>query len=131
MLSRGLISGHWSKGRSFGAPDFRLRSPRFQGANLETNLALVKPLRAIADDLGASVAQVAIAWVLAQGTDIVPLVGARRRDRLKEALGALDVKLTAAHLSELAKAFPPGAAAGGRYPEEQLAHMDSEKRKRA
>jgi pyridoxine 4-dehydrogenase len=110
VLSRGLISGHWSKDRSFGAPDFRLRSPRFQGANLETNLALVKPLRAIADDLGASVAQVAIAWVLAQGTDIVPLVGARRRDRLKEALGALDVKLTAAHLSELAKAFPPGAA---------------------
>ena len=131
VLSRGLISGHWSKDRSSGARDFRLRSPRFQGANLNANLALVEPLRAIADDLDASVAQVAIAWVAAQGGDIVPLVGARRRDRLTEALGALNVKLTPAHLAKLAKAFPPGAAAGGRYPEEQLAHMDSEKRKRA
>ena len=130
VLSRGLISGHWSKDRS-GTQDFRLMNPRFQGANLQTNLALVEPLRAIADDLGASVAQVAIAWVAAQGKDIVPLIGARRRDRLTEALGAPDVKLTPAHLAKLAKAFPPGAAAGGRYPEEQLAHMDSEKRKRA
>ena len=103
-------------------------SPRFQGSNLDTNLALVEPLRAIADDIGASVAQVAIAWVAAQGNDIVPLVGARRRDRLTEALGALDVKLTPAHLAALANAFPPGAAAGARYPEAQLAHLDSEKR---
>ena len=130
VLARGLISGHWSKDRS-GARDFRLLSPRFQGANLDTNLALVEPLRAIADDLGASAAQVAIAWVAAQGSDIVPLVGARRRDRLTEALGALDVKLTAAHLARLAKAFPPGVAAGGRYPEAQMAHLDSEKRKSA
>jgi pyridoxine 4-dehydrogenase len=130
VLSRGLISGHWSKDRS-GAQDFRMMSPRFQGANLDSNLALVEPLRAIAADLGVSVAQVAIAWVAAQGNDIVPLVGARRRDRLTEALGALDVKLTAAHLAKLAKAFPPGAAAGGRYNDEQLAHLDSEKRKSA
>jgi pyridoxine 4-dehydrogenase len=128
VLSRGLISGHWSKDRS-GARDFRFMSPRFQGGNLDCNLALVEPLRAIADDLGASVAQVAIAWVLAQGKDIVPLVGARRRDRLTEALGALDIKLTAAHLADLAKAFPPGVAAGGRYPDAQLAHMDSEKKR--
>ncbi len=130
VLSRGLISGHWSKDRS-GPQDFRLMSPRFQGANLQTNLALVETLRAIADDLGASVAQVAIAWVAAQGKDIVPLIGARRRDRLTEALGALDVRLAPAHLAKLAKAFPPGVAHGGRYPEEQLAHLDSEKRKRA
>ena len=69
-------------------------SPRFQGSNLDANLALVDSLRAIAGDVGASPAQVAIAWVAAQGNDIVPLVGARRRDRLAEALGALDVKLT-------------------------------------
>jgi aryl-alcohol dehydrogenase-like predicted oxidoreductase len=69
--------------------------------------------------------------VAAQGNDIVPLIGARRRDCLTEALGALDVKLTDAHLAALASAFPPGAAAGGRYPEEQLAYLDSEKRKRA
>jgi aryl-alcohol dehydrogenase-like predicted oxidoreductase len=126
VLARGLISGHWSKDRS-DAKDFRQMSPRFQGANLDTNLALVDTLRAIAGDVGASPAQVAIAWVAAQGKDIVPLVGARRRDRLTEALGALDVKLTSAHLAALAKAFPPGAAAGARYPEAQLAHMDSEK----
>ncbi len=104
-------------------------TPRFQGANLDANLALVEPLRAVAADLGVSVAQVAIAWVAAQGTDIVPLVGARRRDRLTEALGALDVKLSAAHLAALAKAFPPNAAAGTRYAAEQMAHLDSEKKR--
>jgi pyridoxine 4-dehydrogenase len=130
VLSRGLISGHWSKDRS-GGQDFRLNSPRFQGGNLDTNLALVDSLRKIAGDIGASPAQVAIAWVAAQGNDIVPLVGARQRDRLTEALGALDVTLTPAHLAALAKAFPPGVAAGARYPEAQLAHMDSEKRKPA
>jgi aryl-alcohol dehydrogenase-like predicted oxidoreductase len=88
-------------------------------------------LRAIANEVGASPAQVAIAWVAAQGVDIVPLVGARRRDRLTEALGALDVKLTPTHLTALAKAFPPGVAAGGRYPEEHLKHMDSEKASKA
>jgi aryl-alcohol dehydrogenase-like predicted oxidoreductase len=125
VLSRGLISGHWSKDRS--AQDFRRGSPRFQAENLDANLALVEQLRKIADEIGASPAQLAIAWVAAQGNDIEPLVGARRRDRLSEALGALDVKLTDAHLAALAKAFPPGAAAGHRYPESQLAHMDSEK----
>lgn len=100
---------------------------RFQGENLDRNLALVESLRAIAEEVGATPAQVAIAWVAAQGNDIVPLVGARRRERLTEALGALDVKLTNAHLAVLAKAFPPGAASGNRYPEAQLAHMDSEK----
>lgn len=126
VLSRGLISGHWSKDRS-AAQDFRQMSPRFQGANLDANLALVDSLRSIAAEVGASPAQVAIAWVAAQGNDIVPLIGARRRDRLAEALDAVDVKLTAAHLAALGKAFPPGAAAGARYPEAQLAHMDSEK----
>lgn len=127
VLSRGLISGHWSKDRS-GPQDFRAISPRFQGEYLDANLALVESLRRFAGDLGATPAQVAIAWVAAQGNDIVPLVGARRRERLSEALGALDVKLTPAHLTELAKAFPPGAAAGDRYPEAQLVHMDSEKK---
>jgi aryl-alcohol dehydrogenase-like predicted oxidoreductase len=130
VLSRGLISGHWSKEQT-GAQDFRVHSPRFQAGNIDTNLKLVERLRAIANDLDASVAQVAIAWVAAQGTDILPLVGARRRDRLNEALGALDLKLTPAQLTALATAFPPGVAAGGRYPEEHLRHMDSEKRKSA
>jgi pyridoxine 4-dehydrogenase len=130
VQARGLISGHWSKDRS-AARDFRRGSPRFQGENLDANLALVEQLRKIAGEIGAAPAQVAIAWVAAQGNDIVPLVGARRRDRLSEALGARDVKLTDAHLATLAKAFPPGAAAGARYPEAQLAHLDSEKPRKA
>ena len=134
VLARGLISGHWSKDRA-SPRDFRSLSPRFQGENLDANLMLVDRLCTIADEIGASPAQVAIAWVAAQGKDqgqdqgkdIVPLVGARRRERLTEALGALDVKLTSGHLKALAEAFPPGAAAGDRYPAAQLAHMDSEK----
>jgi len=128
VLARGLISRHWSKQRS-GAQDFRYMSPRFQDRNLDANLALVERLRAIAHDIGASPAQAAIAWVAAQGRDIVPLVGARRRDRLSEALGALDVTLTPAHLADLATAFPRGAAAGARYAEAQMAHLDSEKKR--
>ena len=128
VLSRGLISGHWTKARE-GERDFRGNAPRFQGANLETNFALVEAIRGIADGIGASVAQVAIAWVAAQGPDIIPLVGARRRDRLAETLGALEVKLSPSDLAALAKALPPGAAAGERYPEAALAHMDSEKRR--
>ena len=112
VLARGLISGHWSKQR-FDAQDFRFMTPRFQAGNIDSNLVLVDSLRAIAEEIGASPAQVAVAWVAAQGKDIVPLVGARRRDRLTEALGALELKLTDAHLAALAKAFPPGVAAGG------------------
>jgi pyridoxine 4-dehydrogenase len=125
VLSRGLISGHWSKSRA--GQDFRSIIPRFQGGNLDSNLVLVEKLRAVATRIGASVAQTAIAWVAAQGDDIVPLVGARRRDHLTEALGALEVALTPADLAALSDAFPIGAASGGRYPDAQLAHMDSER----
>ncbi|MFC5068482.1 aldo/keto reductase [Flaviflagellibacter deserti] len=125
VLSRGLISGHWTKERA--GQDFRAMSPRFQGENLDANLALVERLRGVADRIGVSVAQVAIAWVAAQGEDIVPLVGARRRDRLVESLGTLDVTLSADDLTALSAVVPKGAAAGGRYPEAHLAHMDSEK----
>ena len=126
VLSRGLISGHWSKERQ-GDKDFRsLASPRFQGDNLDANLALVERLRALAQELGASVAQLAIAWVAAQGADIVPLVGARRRDRLQEALGALDLALRPEDLARLEAIVPPDAAAGARYNAGQMAHLDSE-----
>ena len=91
----------------------------------------MEKLRGTVEKIGASVAQVAIAWVAAQGKDIVPLVGARRRDRLTEALGALDVKLSPDDLAALARAVPPDAAAGERYPAAALAHLDNEKRKRA
>jgi aryl-alcohol dehydrogenase-like predicted oxidoreductase len=127
VLSRGLISGHWSRERSAGEKGFRSVSPRFQGENLEKNLALVERLRDVAKELGASVAQVATAWVAAQGDDIVPLIGARRRAQLTESLGALDVKLTAEQLARLADAVPAHAVAGSRYANAQMAHLDSEK----
>jgi aryl-alcohol dehydrogenase-like predicted oxidoreductase len=126
VLSRGLISGHWLKDAA-GKGDFRAMSPRFQGENVDRNLALVEALRKIAEVRGVSVAQIAIAWVAAQGDDIVPLVGARRRDRLTEALGALDVKLSADDLAAIEQAVPKGAAAGERYAAAQMAHLDSEK----
>ncbi|MDB5698753.1 MAG: aldo/keto reductase, partial [Alphaproteobacteria bacterium] len=115
VLSRGLISGHWTRDRA-GPGDFRAMSPRFQDGNVERNLALVEALRGIADAKGASVAQIAIAWVAAQGKDIVPLVGVRRRDRLAEALGSLDVTLDEQEIAAIEQAVPKGAAAGDRYP---------------
>jgi aryl-alcohol dehydrogenase-like predicted oxidoreductase len=129
VLSRGLISGHWQKNSEKG--DFRSRAPRFQGANLDTNLALVERLRAVANAIGVSVAQLAIAWVIARAAthqaSVIPLIGARRRDRLAESLGALAVRLSPEQMAEIEQAVPPGAAAGQRYPEVQLAHMDSER----
>jgi pyridoxine 4-dehydrogenase len=130
VLGRGLISGHWSKDRA-SAAGFRGHNPRFQGDNLGANLALAERLRAMAQEIGASPAQVAIAWVAAQGADIVPLAGARRRDQLTEALGALEVRLTAAQLAALDQAFPHGVAAGSRYPDVHMAHLDSERTLRA
>ncbi|MFI8927471.1 aldo/keto reductase [Streptomyces sp. NPDC053474] len=131
VLSRGLISGHFARDRKLAADDFRGVSPRFQGENLQRNLDLVDALRTIAQAKGVSVAQTAIAWVLAQGprfgASVVPLVGARRRDRLAEALGALDVSFDAADLAAVEEAVPAGAAAGDRYPEAQMAHLDSER----
>jgi aryl-alcohol dehydrogenase-like predicted oxidoreductase len=126
VLSRGLISGHWQKAREAQGRDFRIMSPRFQEGNLEQNLALVDALRAIAETRGVSVAQIAIAWVAQQGDDIVPLVGARRRDRLTESLGALDVVLSGEDLAAIEQAVPKDAAAGSRYAEAQMAHLDSE-----
>jgi pyridoxine 4-dehydrogenase len=129
VLSRGLLSGHWQKTSEKG--DWRSRAPRFQGANLDANLVLVERLRVVAHTIGVSVAQVAIAWVIAraaaQQVSLVPLIGARRRDRLEESLGALRIRLSSEQLAEIERAVPPNAAAGERYPEAQLAHMDSER----
>ena len=116
VLSRGLISGHWNTDRGGAPGDFRGFTPRFSGDNLDHNLSLVEALRRIATTKGCTVAQLAIAWVAAQGTDIVPLVGARTRERLSEALPALEVTLTDDDLAEIEKAVPAGAARGDRYP---------------
>jgi aryl-alcohol dehydrogenase-like predicted oxidoreductase len=127
VLSRGLLSGHWTPERTTGQGDFRAHSPRFQGDNLDRNLALVEALRNVAREKGVTVAQLAIAWVAAQDDLIVPLVGARRRDRLTEALGSLDVELTAADLAAIEAAVPQGSASGERYAPAQFATLDSEK----
>jgi aryl-alcohol dehydrogenase-like predicted oxidoreductase len=126
VLSRGLISGHWSRAHA-GEKDFRSTSPRFQGENLGRNLQLVEKLRAVADARGATVAQLAIAWVLAQGPDIVPLIGARTRARLAESLKALEIRLGYADLAEIERAIPPDAAAGDRYDAHQMRILDSER----
>ncbi|MGW3306001.1 aldo/keto reductase [Streptomyces sp. NPDC001073] len=126
VLSRGLISGHFTSDRQLGASDFRAHSPRFQGENLQHNLTLVEQLRKLAEQKGVSVAQLAIAWVLSRGEDIVPLVGARTRERLAESLGALDVVLDAADLAAIEAAVPADSAVGDRYPTAMMAHLDSE-----
>jgi len=130
VLSRGLLSGHWSSNRAVTASDFRARSPRFQGANLEKNLRLVEAIRVVAQRKGITVAQAAIAWVLSRGEDIIPLIGARTRERLDEALGAAEITLTGPDLDELARALPAEAVAGARYPEHSLPDLDSERARR-
>ncbi|MCM0020133.1 MAG: aldo/keto reductase [Tagaea sp.] len=126
VLSRGLIGGHW-RAEDAKPGDFRAYSPRFQAGNVDSNLALVEKLRALAAHKGGTVAQLAIAWVRAQGDDIVPLVGARKRDRLAESLGALNVTLSKADLAAIEAAVPKGAAAGTRYMAAAMAHLDSER----
>ena len=127
VLSRGLISGHWSKDRALSGSDFRTFSPRFSPKNIEQNLAVAGRLAKIAEDRGATPAQLAIAWVLARGKDIVPLVGARTVARLDEALGALQIALSEDEVASIDAALPSDAMAGARYPDQQMAHLDSER----
>jgi aryl-alcohol dehydrogenase-like predicted oxidoreductase len=124
VLSRGLIAG---TGPSGDPRDFRAHSPRFQGENLERNRALVRQLEPIAAKHGLNVAQLAIAWVAAQGTDIIPVVGMRKRSRLDEALPAVATTLDADDLAAIDAVIPVGSAAGDRYAAAQLAHLDSER----
>ncbi len=125
VLSRGLLSGR------VPAPDVKgdlrvIRMPRFQPGNLERNLGLVDALGRIAKEKGASPAQLAIAWVRSRGADIVPVLGARRRDQLREALAALALSLDGDDLARIDAAMSPSQAAGARYDAAQLAHLDSE-----
>ena len=115
------VSTNQSKG------DFRSVYPRFQGENFQKNQRLVDSLRAIATRKGCTLAQLAVAWVLSRGDDIVPLVGARTTKRLQEALGGTSVSLSSGDLVEIERAVPRGAVAGERYPVEQMAWLDSER----
>jgi aryl-alcohol dehydrogenase-like predicted oxidoreductase len=125
VLSRGLLSGKWSKDRQ-GAPDFRSFAPRFMGENLDKNLALVEALRVIAEEKQTNVAQLAIAWVLSRGEDVIPLIGARKQSQLQDALDAVNLKLSPADLERIEAAVPPEAVAGTRYAAEQMNQLGVE-----
>jgi len=125
VLSRGLLSA--ASAREIGPADPRSRFPRFQGENLRRNLDLLSTLKSIAAGHGVTTAQLAIAWALSRGPDIVPLIGTKRRDRLAEALGALAVQLSPDELAAIEAAVPPGQVAGDRYDPASMAALDSEK----
>ena len=125
IMSRGLLST--DSARAIGAGDPRGRFPRFQGDNLRRNLDLLGALEQIAGGRGVSTAQLAIAWVLSRGRDIIPLIGTKRRDRLAEALGAVELTLTADELAAIEAAVPSSAVAGDRYDPGGMASLDSEK----
>ena len=116
-LGRGFLTGRFQSPEDLEEGDFRRRNPRFQGENFQRNLELVERVREIAEEKNATPAQLALAWVLAQGEDIVPIPGTKRRERLEENVAALDVELTDADLERIEAAFPKGATAGDRYPD--------------
>ncbi|SFS17121.1 Predicted oxidoreductase [Dyella sp. OK004] len=119
-LGRGFLTGAITTPDDFEADDYRRTSPRFQGENFARNLALVDRVKQLAKDKGCTAAQLALAWVLVQGDDIIGIPGTKRRDRLDENLGALEVKLSAAELAAIDAIFPPNAVAGPRYTEAML-----------
>ena len=124
MLFRSLST---ASAREIGPGDPRSRFPRFRHENLRRNLELLTTLEKIAEAKGATTAQLAIAWVASRGSDIVPLIGTKRRDRLAEALGALEITLSPAELAAIEAAVPSGQVAGDRYDPAQMAALDSEK----
>lgn len=124
-LGRGFLTGRFRSPDDFAPDDQRRTQPRFQGANFAKNLELVAKVQQLAARKGCTAAQLALAWVLAQGDFILPIPGTRRIANLDENLGALDVRLTAAELAEIERAFPATAVAGTRYPEQFMNLLDT------
>jgi aryl-alcohol dehydrogenase-like predicted oxidoreductase len=116
-LGRGFLTGRYRTPEDFGAGDWRRNNPRFQGDNFQRNLGIVERVARVAARNGCTPAQLALAWVLAQGHDIVPIPGSKRRERLEENAAATGIHLTADDLKEIDALLPPGVAAGTRYPE--------------
>jgi aryl-alcohol dehydrogenase-like predicted oxidoreductase len=119
-LGRGFLTGRFAKFEDLPADDYRRNSPRFQGENFQKNLGLVRRVEEIAKEKGCKPSQLALAWVLAQGDDIVPIPGTKRRKYLEENVGALNVKLTPEDLRRIDEVFPRDATAGARYPEHMM-----------
>ncbi len=124
-LGRGFFTGRFRSPDDFEAGDFRRSTPRFQGGNFSRNLELVRRIEQMAAEKGCRPAQLALAWVLAQGRDIVPIFGTKRRSYLEENLGALRIELTRQDLDRLNALVPPGIAAGDRYPEQTMKLIES------
>ncbi|MEJ7824269.1 MAG: aldo/keto reductase [Solirubrobacteraceae bacterium] len=123
-VGRGFLTGRYTSVDDLSADDFRRNNPRFQGDNLEANLAIVQRVREVADDVGCTPVQLALAWLLHQGEDVVPIPGTKRVKYVEENAEATDIALTADHLAALEEAAPVGAAAGGRYSEEAMAFLE-------
>jgi len=123
-LGRGFLTGQFKSFEDLPADDYRRNTPRFQGENFQKNLELVRRVEQIAKEKNCKPAQLALAWVLAQGDDIVPIPGTKRRKYLEENVGALEVSLSAADLARIEEVFPNNAAAGDRYPEHVMALVD-------
>ncbi len=123
-LGRGFLGGTITTAEALDPGDYRRATPRFQPENLRTNLGLLRELNAVAAEAGATAAQVALAWVLAQGDDIVPIPGTKRVGYLEQNAAAAELRLNAAQLARLDMAFPPGAASGERYPEAMMKSLD-------
>jgi aryl-alcohol dehydrogenase-like predicted oxidoreductase len=128
-LGRGFLTGAITSPDDFGPDDFRRGNPRFQGANFDRNLRLVDEVRALAAEKGCTAGQLALAWVLAQGEDVVPIPGTKRRASLEENAGAAAVELSEDDLRRLGEIAPPGAAAGDRYPQSDYAYGESPERR--
>ena len=123
-LGRGFLTGQFKRFEDLAADDFRRNSPRFQGENFQRNLDLVRRVEEIAKEKGCQPSQLALAWVLAQGNDIVPIPGTKRRKYLEENAAANDLRLTPEDLRRINKVFPPDSAAGTRYPEQMMALLN-------
>jgi aryl-alcohol dehydrogenase-like predicted oxidoreductase len=123
-LGRGFLTGQIKDNSRFDEKDFRKDNPRFIGENFKKNLEFISKVEKMASEKGCTPAQLALAWVLAQGNDIVPIPGTKRRKYLEENIAALDIKLTADELSRINEIAPPGIAAGERYNEEMMKAID-------
>ena len=119
-LGRGFLSGDIKRKEDLAPDDWRRTNPRFQGENFRRNLELVRRVEAIASERGCTTAQLALAWVLAQGDDIIPIPGTKRRSYLEQNAGAVEIQLTSKELKRIDEVAPRGIANGGRYPEEMM-----------
>ena len=123
-LGRGFLTGQIKRYEDFAADDYRRQSPRFQGENFARNLALVRPIEAIAEEKHCTPAQLALAWVLAQGEDVIPIPGTKRRSYLDENAAAVNIRLTPEDFRRIDEAAPRGAVIGARYPEQMMGFIN-------